>query len=107
MSVTARLSRLKDQAQGVARTTIRVATPIATTAVEKVRSRWQRPGPAPVRTQTPGSGAPATERRTGPTPATVAHNIAPHPPTPAAPARPRPPASPSAKLPPRRRTDDD
>lgn len=109
MSVTARLNRFKDIAYDVTRTTIRVATPMVSATATKVRDRLQRTSqPVPTPVPTPVREPAPEPVRAGPTPATVARNIPPHPPTPS-PAEPKVSArsAPGAKLPPRRRTDDD
>lgn len=114
MSLTARIDRLRRLAQDTARdavhTGVRIASPVVGAATSRVRDRLRGPGAVPA----PAPAAPATRqpapatgtsRRTAPNPASVARNIAPHPPAP----KPKPAArrsTPSGKLPPRRQDED-
>ena len=116
MSVTARLNRLRDAAGGVARTTLRAATPVVSATAARVRARLhgRTPQPGPTGATPPPDAAdapvpPVPSGRSGaPSPASVARNVAPHPPAaPATTPKPPRPSAPGAKLPPRRRTDED
>ncbi|HTW16889.1 MAG TPA: hypothetical protein VMF51_17290 [Nocardioides sp.] len=127
MSLTARINHLQDVATGIGWKVVRTVAPVISDLAGKAQStlRSRLPGqppaggtaPAepPVVESTPDPGppveAPAVTKKasTGPSPASVARNIAPHPPAPVtAPPKPSVPRrAPGAKLPPRRRTDED
>lgn len=113
MRLTARFDRLRRLAQHTARgavhTSARIASPIVGAATARVRDRLRGSGATPPAPPAPGPRPPAlveeAPRWTGPSPASVARNIAPSPPPPKPKTAVRR-STPSGKLPPRRPDDD-